>query len=267
MVVSWLVVLAENLPSNFVESEGASGIFAGFRLFRIGKLVRPLRVVAQFRTLWLLVRGLLATALTVIYTFMLLFLFLYIFACIAIEIMAKDWTGRDADPEYDELISLWFPDMFTTIVSLSQFVTCDSIAVIYRDIVIKKPFMAPYFTLLVLVMSISLMNLVTALIVEGSLAQSATEKSIERNMRLKEYDKKAPQLREVFVKLDADHSGSISVNEILQISGSDAELLLNVIPADDMADLFDILDQDGSGEIEYDEFLESLKSIIASDLP
>jgi voltage-gated sodium channel len=261
---SWGVVVLVNLLRD--ASQGGA-FLAVFRLFRIGKLIRPLRVIAQFRALWLLVRGLITTALTVIYTFLLLALFLYIFACLGIELIAKDYTMREEDPEYDAIVTQFFPSLWTTIVSLSQFITCDSIAAIYRDIVLKRPWLMGYFTALVLLLSVSLMNLVTALIVEGAQAQSAAEKTIEREIRLREFDDKTPRLLEIFHGIDSDGSGSISISEILSISAEDADFLFNVIPADNMAELFHILDTDASGEILYDEFMDSLREILASDLP
>ena len=208
-----------------------------------------------------------ATALTVIYTFLLLGLFLYIFACLAVELMAKDRVARDADPEYDALIAEWFPDMFTTMVSLTQFVTCDSVSSIYRVIVLKQPWLLAYFVLMVLLMTISLMNLVTALIVEGARDQSATEKTIEKQMRLKYFESQIPRLMEIFNTVDTSGDGCLSIDEILRVSGEDAEFLLNLIPAEDMAELFEILDTDEDGEIPYEEFIESLRYIMSADLP
>jgi hypothetical protein len=270
VVLSWFAALLDNLPVSVIQlvaSENEKTGFLGlFRLFRIGKLIRPLRVIAQFRTLWLLVRGLLSTALTVIYTFMLLFLFLYIFACLAIELIAKDRVARE-DPEFDAIVNMWFPDMWTTIVSLTQFVTCDSVSGIYRDLVLKQPWLMSYFSVMMMVLSISLMNLVTALIVEGARDQSAAEKTIERKIKLKQFEGKIPRLIQIFEKIDMDNSGTISLQDLTSTSDKDSEFLLNLVPAEDMTDLFHILDWKASGEVDYDEFLGILRNILSSDLP
>ena len=95
-----------------------------FRLFRIGKLIRPLRVLGQFRPAWLLVRGMLRCIFTVLTTFLLIFLFLFIYGCLVLELIAKD-PLRETDPSYDSLIGMYFPDLYTTLVSLSHFITLD----------------------------------------------------------------------------------------------------------------------------------------------
>ena len=82
---SWCSIFA-----NIAGMGDQGGFLSIFKLLRTGKLVRPLRVVAQFRTLWLLVRGLLSTFFTICYTVILISLFIFIFACLAIELIAKD---------------------------------------------------------------------------------------------------------------------------------------------------------------------------------
>ena len=57
---------------------------------RLAKLVRAIRLVAQFRTLWVLVRGLASTAGTIGYTVLLMLIIFYVFACMALELFTKD---------------------------------------------------------------------------------------------------------------------------------------------------------------------------------
>ena len=109
-----------------------------FRLFRIGKLIRPLRVLGQFRPAWLLVRGMLRCIFTVLTTFLLIFLFLFIYGCLVLELIAKD-PLRDTDPSYDSKIAMYFPDLYTTLVSLSQFVTLDNAAAVYYPMIRRYP--------------------------------------------------------------------------------------------------------------------------------
>ena len=62
-----------------------------------------------------------------------------------------------------------FPELFVTMLSLVQFVTLDSIGSIYAPLVRKDPLLLIFFMLFILIVSIALMNLVTAVIVEGEL--------------------------------------------------------------------------------------------------
>merc|ERR1719201_1597183 len=124
-------------------------------------------------------QGLLKACETVLLTCGIICLFLYIFACVALDLIAKDHL-REQDPEFDYTIQRYFPDLFTSIISLTQFVTQDSIVLIYRPLVLKRRWIIFYFAFVVLVLSVSLMNLVTAIIVEGAREQSEAEKAIEK---------------------------------------------------------------------------------------
>merc|ERR1719421_2778035 len=70
-------------------SAAALGSLMVLRMFRLGRLARAIRLIAQFRTLWTLVRGLFGNIDTVMYTFILIFIILYIFACMGIELITK----------------------------------------------------------------------------------------------------------------------------------------------------------------------------------
>merc|ERR1719333_892923 len=60
------------------------------RVMRLLRLARSVRLLVQFKTLWMLVRGLLTSATTMFYTFMLMILILYVFACLGVEIITKN---------------------------------------------------------------------------------------------------------------------------------------------------------------------------------
>ena len=64
----------------------ATGILLVLRTFRLARLARTVRLLAQFKVLWMLVRGLLSSATTMAYIFILFFLILYVFACMGLEV-------------------------------------------------------------------------------------------------------------------------------------------------------------------------------------
>ena len=63
-----------------------------------------------------------------------------------------------------------------TMITLSQFVTQDSIAAIYSPLIKARPVLVLYFLALLFIVSIALMNLVTAVLVEGALEHARQEK-------------------------------------------------------------------------------------------
>merc|ERR1719482_894811 len=100
-----------------------------FKVLRLFRLARTVRLIAQFKVLWMLVRGLLYSLNTIFFTFVIIFLIIYIYACLALELITKS-SFRD-DDVFNTMVELYFPDMPYTMMTLTQFVTCDSAASIY----------------------------------------------------------------------------------------------------------------------------------------
>ncbi|CAJ1355840.1 unnamed protein product, partial [Effrenium voratum] len=119
------------------------------RALRLLRLIRALRMIRQMRTIWRLVFGLLTSCDTMISTLALLVLVLYIFAVLGVEMIANDETLRE-DAGTKAIIELNFSGIFVTMMTLSQFVTMDSIASIYFPLINKKGSLSIYFTLLVI---------------------------------------------------------------------------------------------------------------------
>ena len=131
-----------------------------------------------------------------------------------------------------------------------------------------KPFtLSVFFILFILVVSISLMNLVTAVIVEGSLDQASEDKEVNSAYKAAEMKKLIPQIKELFIKMDADQSGELELDEVLNADIETQEELAKVMEMDDLQELFEILDIDSSGSLDVDEFVDGITKLVTSDAP
>merc|ERR1719460_3174742 len=101
------------------------------------------------------------------YIFVLLIIILYVFACMGLEIFTKNVTLRK-DPLFNSYVEEYWTDLPTSMLTLIQFVNLDSIGDIYTPLVLAEPTLVFFFVAFMLIVSICLMNLVTAVIVEGS---------------------------------------------------------------------------------------------------
>ena len=113
-------ILEVGLGAEFLENLGPIMVL---RVLRLLRLARAVRLFSQFKALWMLVRGLLSSAGTMSYTFLLMVLIFYLFANMAIELITKDQALRDKEPEYDQLVLQFFPNLATTMLTLVQFAT------------------------------------------------------------------------------------------------------------------------------------------------
>ena len=85
----------------------------------------------------------------------------------------------------------------------------DGIGAIYTPMVHAEPTMILYFATFMLIVSICLMNMVTAVIVESSFEQAKTDRDFAKSERSRALQKLMPQVREIFQKLDLDGSGNV----------------------------------------------------------
>merc|ERR1719387_2429211 len=96
---------------------------------------------------------------------MLLFMSIFVFGCIGVEIITKSDTFQ-ADPELKEIVVRYFNTLPRTMVTLCRFVSFDSIGAVYEPLMYESPGLVVYFGCIAMVISICLMNLVTAVLVD-----------------------------------------------------------------------------------------------------
>merc|ERR1719422_2371611 len=111
-------------------------------------------------------------------------------------------------------------------LTLFQFVCLDSVGAIYRPLVLKQSHLVFYFVGIIMVVPIVLMNLVTAVIVNGAIEQAGQDK--EARAVHQEQKQMIRELARIFVSLDEDDSGKVSLAEIQKISLTDKNSLAHM---------------------------------------
>lgn len=240
------------------------------RAMRLLRLIRALRMLKYFRTVWRLVYGLLTSHNAMFSTLALIVLTLYIFACLGVELISKDPDFQIEGDETFDIVNTHFASVPGTMLTLMQFVTVDSVAIIYGPLVRKngKYYLAIYFCAIILIVSIALMNLVTAVLVEGALENAQNDKEADKVDLQEKLKRAVPKIRQVFHAMDANGDGNVSLEEIEAVP-------MDVLPKElfeksgisSMKEIFAILDVDGGGELSQDEFVDGLLDIFFRDVP
>ncbi|CAE7279559.1 Scn11a [Symbiodinium sp. CCMP2456] len=138
------------------------------RLLRLIRLVRSFRMIKQIKSIWRLVYGLLTCGQTMFSTFALLSLVIYVFGVLGVEVISNN-TELQNNSATAQIITNHFASLGMTMMTLLQFVTMDSIAPVYTPLALEQPLLLLYFLPLGAIVSISLMNLITAVLVPGSI--------------------------------------------------------------------------------------------------
>jgi len=217
-------------------------VFRGLRLLR---LVRALRMVNHFKIMWRLVYGLLTCGETILSTMALILVSLFVFACVAIELIARDDDLRQGDNVIvAHIVENHFSSLGRTIMTLMQFVTLDSISAVYYPLITAKA------------------------LVENAMANAAQQAEEEKATLKAQLQHALPSLLELFQKLDEDGSGMLTEEELAKVHQDILPpRILQSAFAEDMSDLFHYLDVDGTGTLSQSEFIEGLLNLCLLDLP
>eukprot|EP00913_Durusdinium_trenchii_P028536 g26764.t1 len=163
------------------------------RILRLARLARAVRLMVQFRVLWQLVQGLLHSVSTLLWTFLMVMILVYGFAIVGIETIHVDLTLPLEHP-YNVAVSLGY---------------------LRKVIEWSNPFHSiAYFMTVILVMAVSLMNLVTAIMVNSALDQASEDKDVKRAYEAVQKRKQLEQLKVMFLELDTDGSGELTLEEL-----------------------------------------------------
>jgi len=245
------------------------GLIMVLRTARLLRLARTLRLLLRFKELWMLAQGLISSASTMVYTTFLLVVILYIFGCIAVEMITLNpkAIGPDADENFQALVAEYFPSLGGAMLTLLAFVSFDNIVTIYKPLINLDWMLLPYFTLLILVVGIVLANLVTAVIVNSALEQAQQDKALVKTVEAAKKKKVVKDLRKIFQRLDTDGSGKVSTEEIQEVEQEDLARLAEFMAIQDPVEIFNALDVDESGEIDIDEFCDGIWEVVISEAP
>merc|ERR1719379_2661668 len=115
-----------------------------------------------------------------------------------------------------------------------------------------------YFTSFILLATMALMNLVTALMVESSIQQAKEDREVRQAWEAAKKKALIPKLQTMFTVIDTDGSGEIDLDEIRGAPQALKDALSQIVRMSNVEELFNILDYDCSGSISIQEFLDGV---------
>ncbi|CAK0861209.1 unnamed protein product [Prorocentrum cordatum] len=168
------------LTVTFLGGDTAAGLADNInmiKMIRLFRLAKTVRVFPQFRTLWMLVQGVMYAVMPMIWTAILMTVVIYVFAVIAMEIIVVS----DEEDGYS-IAARNYDTLGGAMMTLMQFMMFDSCAIIYKPIITMKPWLIVYFVVYLLVGPIALLSIVNAIHLPSSLP-SALPTRIRRQRR------------------------------------------------------------------------------------
>lgn len=233
------------------------------RLFRVVRLMRAARVVISVPEFYILVSGLSHSLKAIVFGSVMLLAVILVWAIVSVEVLHPWNVLIEYDAAACPRCQRGFESVqMAALTIFQQIVAGDSWGEISLPLAEQYPFTIPILFLSVMTISLGVMNLILAVIVER--AAEARENDQTRKMQRKdaEREKHMVELALLCDSMDRDGSGSLSLEEMLHGFDNNHQFasLMQVmdIRRTDMETIFNVLDHDSSGEVSYVEFCQQL---------
>jgi len=262
VLISFFSIGADIVAYNQGLEESAGGSLQVVKMLRLTRLLRTVRLIAQFRMLWLLIRGLLSTVSLMVNTVFLMGLVLFVYACIGVELIAKD-----EDLMSDEFYAERFDSFPSIMLTLFQIVWFDDASKIYYRLVKQRAFLLLYFLSFIMMVSVALMNLLTAIVVEGSFEQARNDREVAAQSKKRLLTQVLPRIWNLIKVIDDDESGEITLEELRTCPEWVQDELTIMVSSDNIEELFNIMDVEDSGCVPVEEFFDGICKIATTGTP
>jgi len=249
VIVNWIL-----LPAG-VDVE-ALRQFQVLRTLRLVRLARAVRLLPQFKEMWMLVRGLTDSLTVLLWTYVMIFFILYIFALAATSLIGRSMQD-------DEFAQEMFGTVPSSMFTLFQIMTLDSWTGIIRPIGNAQSWTYVFFLGFIAISVFVLVNLITAVIVENAFESSKADEQDMAVVMQAEKEKEVEELQELFLECDEDGSGELTKEEFFQAVAKPKikqKLTVLEIASSEVNELWEILD-DGDGRLSATEFSNGLRKL------
>lgn len=231
-----------------------------FRLVRMLRSVRIIRVLRFFRQLRLLLLSVLHSIMPLMWSVVFLLLILFVFVVISLQ-AAEDYfaVANEGDVQAVEDIHKYFGTLSKAWLTHYMAVSGGVSWVEQFDMLCRAHIAyGCAFVLYVLVMMLVVLNIVTGIFVSDAIEMAQNDRDLSAQTELEKNRIRFQDLHWLFKSLDTDQSGRLTLQELEVCTlMPDVTALFDALALDvsDATRFFKLLDVDGSGELEIDEFV------------
>lgn len=260
---AWNMIDLFTVCSGWLSSAMASLINLNLlRLARLVRVVRAVRVFISVPEFYLLITGLYSSIKAILFGSIMLVSVILFWAVLAVELF-NPITSTITFPTSCERCSRGFSNVASAgLTFFQQIVAGDSWGTISVPLIEKEPWTGPILFMVIISISLGVMNLILAVIVER--ATEARDNDHEQRIKKKEAErsKSMVDLAVLCANMDKNNNGLVSLEEMINgYEGMESfrKLLQQMdITPEEMRTIFNVLDSDNSGEVSYLEFCSKL---------
>lgn len=239
---------------------------AFLRVFRLVRLARSTRIMKFSPELSLLLRGLKDTTKTLFWGGIMIFLMLTIWSILAVEFIHPiNLEVAEHTSDYDGCVRCaraYETVMQSSLTLFQGLIAGDSWGMVTIPVIEYRPWTAVYFVSVHISVSIGLMNLLLAVIVDRANAARGEDLAALVRAEEREQKKTKAKLLSICETMDHDKSGDLSLEELQDGFMNNHEFHITMkamdISEDDIDVVFAIMDEDGSGSVKFTEFVDQI---------
>lgn len=246
------------------------------RIFRCLRLVRIFKAhafVQVLRELKLLVRGMLGCVRTLTWSLVLTFIFLTSWSVVAVELvhplMNSVQESQQVWGDCERCVRSFQTVMGSNLTFFQTIVAGDSWGKVAIPVIEMYPWTGIIFVGTLFTLIFGMLNLVIAVLVDSAAEARAGDTELRARQADDQRAKEKRVLAKIFKKIDLDSSGALTFDELQQGAQHVPEfrdrLKVMAIDDDDLQQMFIMCDLDNSGEVDADEFIETLYRLKCSD--
>lgn len=236
------------------------------RIFRVLRLLRTFRVFKKVPELYGMLRGFVSAMQSMLWGFLMLVIMLLLWAVLSVELIHP--ISLEVHEKEDQCLaafgSVWscFLLFFQTLVAGDSWGEC-TVPIIKREMWTFIPFGGALVSV-----QLGFMNLILAVIVDRASAAKAEDVEEKMKERQKAQRKAAKKLAVIFSDIDVNGDGTISLAELFDGYDGNQDMQEHFakmdLDKDDLAGLFEFLDEGSTGELSYECFMDELCTITAA---
>jgi len=242
--------------------------FAFLRMLRFIKVARAYRTLHKFEELHMMMKGLASALRSMFWGLLVTIVVLVGWSILATQVLhplVQEMEEQGAFPEC-ERCGRAFGSVFQSFLTFSQTIIAgDGWGLVSVPMIEAYPLTGVFFGVVLVSIQWCIMNMILAAVCDAAnQARRGTEREMV-DLKMKEIEKMKGKLIELCMYLDTDNDGCLTAEEVKTGASTNLEfadtLRMMDIQPEDMDVVFNILDTDGSGDIDYMEFAEQLQKM------
>eukprot|EP00931_Biecheleriopsis_adriatica_P079392 TRINITY_DN5279_c0_g1_i2.p1 TRINITY_DN5279_c0_g1~~TRINITY_DN5279_c0_g1_i2.p1 ORF type:complete len:520 (-),score=88.71 TRINITY_DN5279_c0_g1_i2:46-1605(-) len=254
------IVLLGLVELILITTDSKQSGFSLMRMMKVMRIVRVARLVKAFPELYKFVQGFMGTVRAMFWGFVVIMMLLLVWGIITVQVL-NSYEGLVGSFE-DDWCNQAFQTVGGTVVLFFQtLVAGDSWGLCVVPIIRQHTILFLLFSSVLVTVQLGFTNLILAVIVDAS----AEAREDDVKAKVKEIKRQREQylkdMHDLIKRLDVDRSGTITLEELHKGYDEDPRLYDKFtslgIDKNDMDTIFKAMDNDNSGDVDYEEFVSA----------